>query len=161
MGPIQPLDIGRPGWLDRASTIGDGASVGGTGLPGATPPASLVAGQSISALSVSSSVSQLLTSIGGGVENNKMLELMIALLIIMSMLDQQRGSGGGSDALSKLGGMGSGMSSSGIAYSSMSYSSTVISTQYTSLSYTQLQVNQIGAGGEAGGAAPPQIDTTA
>lgn len=155
MGPIQPLDIGRLGWLDRASTIGDATQAGGTGLSGATQAAPLVAGQSISALSVSSSVSQLLSSIGGGVQDNKMLELMIALLIIMSLLEQQRSGGGGSDALGKLAGTGTGYSSTSIWYSS-----TVVSTQFTSLSYTQLQVNQIGVGNEAGGAAP-QIDTIA
>jgi|CXWL01.1.fsa_nt_gi hypothetical protein len=156
MGPIQPLGIGRPGFLDRPSTIGDAAQIPGAGLPGATQAAPLMAGQTISAMSVSSSVSQLLSSIGGGVQNNKMLEMMIALLIIMSLLEQQKGGGSGSDALSKLGGLGSGMSSSGI-----SYSSTVVSTQTTSISYTQLQVNQISGGHQAGGATQPQIDTTA
>ena len=157
MGPIQPLGIGRPDFLDRPSSIGDSTQIGGAGLPGATQAAPLMSGQTISAMGVSSSVSQLLSSIGGGVQGNKMLEMMIALLIIMSLLEQQKqGGGGGSDALSKLSGLGSGMSSSNI-----SYSSTVVTTQSASLTYTQLQVNQISGGNEAGGTTQPQIDTTA
>ncbi len=157
MGPIQPLGIGRPGFLDRPSSMGDATQIGGAGLPGATQSAPLMSGQTISAMGISSSVSQLLSSIGGGAQNNKMLEMMIALLIIMSLLEQQKQGGeGGSDALSKLSGLGSGMSSSNI-----SYSSTVVTTQSTSLTYTQLQVNQISGGNEAGGATQPQIDTTA
>jgi hypothetical protein len=154
MGPIQPLGIGRPGWLDRPSSIGDATQIGGAGLPGANQAAPLMAGQTISGLGISTSVSQLLNSVG--VQNNQMLEMMIALLIIISLLEQQRSGGDGSTALSMLGGSGSGMTSS-----TVSFSSTVVSTHFSSMTYSEMQVNQMSGGNQAGNANPPQIDTTA
>jgi hypothetical protein len=156
MGPIQPVGVGRSGWLNRPSSIDDSSRLAGAGLSGGAYAAPQIPGQTISALEVGAGVSQLLGAIGGGVENNKMLEMMIALLIIMSLLDQQRSGGGAADALSKLGELGSQFSSSNI-----SYSSTVVSTQHTSISYTQLNVNQVNQSHQAGGANPPKIDMTA
>ena len=155
MGPIQPLGIGRSGWLDRPSPIDDPSRLAGAGLAGATNGAQQISGQTMSALEVGAGVSQLLGAIGGGVENNKMLEMMIALLIIMSLLEQQR-SGGGTDALSKLADLGSQFSSSNILYSS-----TVVSTQHTSISWTQINVNQVNQSQHAGGTDSRQIDLSA
>lgn len=149
-----PLGGDRSSWFDRISHIGDPSPVSGSGLPDATQSASLIgSGQSISMLSISTSVSQMLSSIGGGVQNNAMLEMMIALLVILSMLDQQRAGNAGMNAM---GGLGAGMSSSNI-----SFSSTTISTQYNAFEYTQLTVNQIAVGNKSvGGASAPRFDTT-
>lgn len=103
-------------------------------------------------MSISSSVSQMLQSMG--VQNSQMLEMMIALLIIMSLLEQQRG-GGSTDALEQLGKSGQGMASFA------SSSSTFISAQMTSISISQTNVTQIGcAGGGNGAEGQTQIDTT-
>lgn len=155
MGPIQPLGNGRLDWLNRPSPVGDLSGAQGAGMPAAAQNSPLINGQSISMLGISSSVSQMLSSIGGGGQGNQMLEMMITLLILMSMLEQQRGCGGQvGSSLGKLGGAGGG-------FSSLSYSSTTISTQVTSLSYTQLQVTQLGSGSNpVGGANTPKFDTT-
>ena len=101
-------------------------------------------------MGISSSVSQMLSSMG--VQDNQMLQMMIALMIMMSLLEQQK-SGGGSDALSQL--MGSAQN---LASSSASYSYTYVSTESFSYSYTQF--SQISGSADAG-ANQPQIDTTA
>lgn len=101
-------------------------------------------------LSISTSVSQMLSSIGGGIQNNQMLELMVALLILMSMMEQQRDGNTGGSALGQLG--------AGVSASSFSYSSVSVSTQITSIEYTQGQINQINLGNSPPGGTRPKLD---
>ena len=154
MGPIQPLGFDRPAWIDRPGPVGDpnpsgpGAAVGGLNVSLTSSALSSTAvsmNSAVSSLGINNSISQMLRGIG--LENNKMLELMIALMIIMAMLDQQQQGGGGAsplDALQKLGAGGSGGASS-VQFSSSSYSSTSISMQYTSISYTSSAAETFGA----------------
>jgi hypothetical protein len=154
MGPIQPLGFDRPAWIDRPGPVGDpnpsgpGAAVGGLNVSLTSSALSSTAvsmNSAVSSLGINNSISQMLRGIG--LENNKMLELMIALMIIMAMLDQQQQGGGGAsplDALQKLGAGGSGGASS-VQFSSSSYSSTSISMQYSSISYTSSAAETFGA----------------
>lgn len=155
MGPIESLGFDRAGWLQRPWAVGETTQPGGAGLPGPVDQVmSQAQTQSISALSISSSVSQMMKSVG--VQNSQMLELMIALMVLMAMLEQQRG-GGGADALSELGKSGSAMSTL-----NSSISSTMISSQHTSISYTQTNITQINfsSGGGNGADGQSRIDTT-
>jgi hypothetical protein len=163
MGPIQPLGFNGPGWLDRPGQVGDpnpsgpGAAVGGlnVSLTSSTMSSTAVSMNSaVSSLGINNSISQMLRGIGGGLENNKMLEMMIALMIIMAMLDQQQQGGGGTsplDALQKLGAGGSGGAGS-VQFSSSSYSSTSISMQNTSISFTSSAAETFGAISQPDGA---------
>jgi len=150
MGPIQPLGLEASRFLDRLQNVQGSTPAEGSQGPGGAAGVAQVTGQTISAMGVRSSVSQMLSSVG--VQDNQMLQMMIALLIMMSLLEQQK-SGGGSDALSQL--MGSSLSQ---ASSSASYSYTYVSTESFSYSYTQF--SQISGAADAG-ASEPQIDTTA
>lgn len=77
--------------------------------------------------SVSMQVGEMMQSIGGGAENDKMLQMMIALMIFMSILQNQNQSGGqGSDMLSQLGGG---------SFQSVEMSSVSISSSTTTMSY--------------------------
>jgi hypothetical protein len=154
MGPIESLGFDRPGWIQRPWTVGGSQETQQAGLPNSLDPVIAQTNSTISSQSISSSVSQMLKS--AGVQNSQMLEMMIALMIIMSLLEQQRGGGSG-DALDQLAKAGQGLA--GLAGDS----STFVFTQSSSISITQTNVTQIGcAGGNASGAeGQPQIDTTA
>lgn len=152
MGPIESLGFDRPGWIQRPWTVGGSQETPQAGLPNSLDPVTQT-NSTISSQSISSSVSQMLKS--AGVQNSQMLEMMIALMIIMSLLEQQR-SGGSGDALDQLAKAGQGLA--GLAGDS----STFVFTQSSSISITQTNVTQIGcAGGSSGAEGQPQIDTTA
>ncbi len=170
MGPIQPLGFHRPALIDRPGSIGEptpgGANAGVGGINLSVTSADISSTQSsvssISALSISSNVSQLLNSIGGGVQDNKMLELMIALMIIMALLGQQQGGtsqGSEASALDRLGG-----ASTGLQINSSSYSSSSISYQHTSITFSGTAAETFDAlrqGGETENQAGKRFDSTA
>lgn len=149
MDPIQRFGADRTGrpdwpWTTPTTTI---PSKDNSALPVQLPGA--LSTQSISVLQINTSVSQMLASIGHGVQGNQMLELMIALLILMTLLEQQSTSGS----------MGrtpfQGVQNLEFSSVSASLSATQIST--TSLTFHQLQAI------ESGGAAQQQnsLDLTA
>jgi hypothetical protein len=108
-----------------------------TGL--VTPPYSS-ASNAVSSLHINAAVSQLLQGIGGGAENNKTLQMLIALLILVALLDssqQPTASAGSLDALAS--GIGQG------GYSGFSMSSTTITIEQSSMIYRSSGAESLGA----------------
>lgn len=81
---------------------------------------------------IHSAVSQMLQSVGGGIENNKMLQMLIALMILLALLEQAEGQDKAArEALAELGTRRGGQQQFFSAYSS----STTISWEYTSTTF--------------------------
>ena len=89
MGPIPPINLGSTSNMApiRSASTPAGA---GVGAPAGTPTAGVVGGGS-AITSLVSQVSQLLSSLGGGLQNDKMMRLLIALIILMAILNDQSG----------------------------------------------------------------------
>lgn len=88
----------------------------------------------------------MLSSIGGGLQNDQMLKAMITLLIIAAMLqDVLQGGGGGSQSLQSLDNGHSG------ALQGMMMSTSSFSLQYTSITFNTTAItgtnNLLGGGG--------------
>ncbi|MEK6798248.1 MAG: hypothetical protein AABZ12_04730 [Planctomycetota bacterium] len=137
------------GWQGLRRPGGVNQPDGQTTIPGLAPNAdssALGAIQTPGLLAISSvnmQVSQMLSSIGGGVQGDKTLEMMIALLILLALLQQsttaQQSSAGLLDTL------GRGKSSAPqVAYSSSTY-----------VAYHTTQIN---IGASAGQEANPSAD---
>jgi len=78
---------------------------------------------------IHSAVSQMLQAVGGGVQNDKMLQMLIALMILFALLnDMQKPDTGARDAMAELGSRGGPQQQFVSGYSS----STTISFEYTS-----------------------------
>ena len=92
MGPISAVNVGSTsgaaGVGSTASTIEPTQAFGSTGTAGLAPSDALGASQA--AMRVPSAVAQLLQSIGGGIENDKLLKLLITALILLTLLEQQQ-----------------------------------------------------------------------
>ena len=92
MGPISAVNVGSTGGAaglgSTASTIEPTQAYSSTGTAGLTSSGALGASQA--AMRVPSAVAQLLQSIGGGIENDKLLKLLIAALILLALLEQQQ-----------------------------------------------------------------------
>ncbi len=111
------------------SLIGGSQQLGSAGLGSVANPmfggTTDALGGSRAIEDVQSSVSQLLTGLGGAIDD-KLLQMLIALIILSALLEQMRGeSGGQGDALSALGGRGQGGQQGGY------FSSTTISIEQT------------------------------
>ncbi len=131
MGPIsgigggagfQPWDIqpSRPAAADSLRGAGD-AGVLGSGVSGRTNAAQ-------GAANVFAAVTELLNSIGGGVQDDELLRLLIVLMVLMAQLENQQNQlAGGGDPLGALGGGNGGTGQTISIYSS----STTISIQQT------------------------------
>lgn len=147
---IPPIQSGFPGASGptSAQTIGSnlGQSVGvSMGRTGGT-----IAGRSAN---VVSEVGQMLQSIGGGIENNKTLQMLIALMIFMALLQGAQGNQqqaqSGMELLSALGG---GAGGSGEASMSLYVEQTNISISSTTL------MASFGVGSAANGSLGQQFD---
>ena len=145
MGYIPPISIdpgGRHAGLTPAAyqTAGFGQAPGATGDAGyAASP-----GTTSAITQIHSAVSQLLQSVGGGVENDKMLRMLIALLILLALLDNsQPQAEGAQNALAQLGSRGNGQSQFLYAYTS----STTISFEYTTTTWVAGNLSSYDAGG--------------
>ncbi len=131
MGPIsgigggagfQPLDIqpSRPAAADSLRGAGDVGAVGSGASSGTNAPQG--------AADMFAAVTELLNSIGGGVQDDELLRLLIVLMVLMAMLEnQQNQSAGGGDPLRALGGSNGETGQTISIYSS----STTISIQQT------------------------------
>lgn len=114
--PIQPMIIGPSGGAGSVSPAQ--GSTGGSGATAAV--SSTMAGQSLQISNVNISVGQMLQGIGGGVENDKILQMLIALMILMALLQNlQQQQGGSSQGSSS----GSGLDASQFLGQTMSSSS--------------------------------------
>ena len=136
LGPIAPLNVGSSGnaaelsaWMHplRGGLRADTTPIGGA------PESSSAIGQTMSLTKVHSEVAQLLQGVGGGLENNKVLQMMIALLVLLALLDESLGqAGAGSNAL---GALSRGSAERPMLFSA-SVSSTTIMVQQTSMTLT-------------------------
>lgn len=137
MGPISALNNWSPGDFRRPQA--PAAPSGGSTHPGAIGDgvylrSSAVAGRSVGMLTINTQVAQLLQSIGGGVQNNQSLQLMIALLILLALLQQpQRSQRTAADAWIDLLGRGAAGLQRFSGFTSQMTSSTSISFEQTSI----------------------------
>lgn len=120
MQAIPPIDA-RP-----SSGLTPMPSLRGTGsAAGAQSPAASSSSSGTGAMSrIDSAVATMLSSIGGGVENDRMLRMLIGVMILMALLEQVFGSG------QRGGGQEQGIEAPGAGNGSLSIS-------YTSLSIEQ------------------------
>ena len=131
MGPIPPVNVG-PGSLSGSLPLNSNRSAGSAAIDAGpqgmktTPPP--LTSNMLALTRVHSAVSGLLQSIGGGLEDDKTLRMLIALIILLALLESsQNGVASSRNALASLGAGGVGQSQ----FISISYSSTTISIQQT------------------------------
>lgn len=133
--PVQSAVIGPSGGTGAVSPQ-SGVSIGSgnNSISRAT-----MVGQSVRMSNVNISVGQMLQGIGGGVENDKVLQMLIALMILMALLQnvqQQQGgssqgsSGGSLDTAQFLNSLASSNSSMSFEQSSVTLSSMTVAGAY-------------------------------
>ena len=147
--PIQLTLIGPSNGLGSIAPYSGISGAAGSNGPGSAANSTLL-GRSLQISNVNLAVTQMLQDVGGGVENDKMLQLMIALLILMALLEnmqQQQGGSGGSSG-------GSGSSFNTAQLMGMFLSSSSITIEQTTL--TMSSVNITGTYGVTGN----QLHTT-
>ncbi|UCE61677.1 MAG: hypothetical protein JSU63_07995 [Phycisphaerales bacterium] len=131
MGPLPGINHGIAGSLSYTSSVGitaenvpqltDNSGAIGAGSAGTSVSRSIT--------SINTMVTDLLQSVGGGAENDKILRMMIVLLILLALLQNQEGnSGQTSDILQSLNG-GNNNNGENIHIVSLYSSSTTISIQ--------------------------------
>jgi hypothetical protein len=151
MDPISPINIGgsRPlvgtgPTLDSSRTARPDTGLNATSLSssrGASDPAA--------ATQMASAITQLLQNIGGGLENDKMLRMLIGLIILMALLKEWfGGQESPQNALSQLGTGGDQPQCSG-AYSS----STTIMFEQTTTTIVMQSLDVYGAAADGNQAA--------
>ncbi len=127
VSPIGPGSSGRPTALDPAF-YQTGRSAQSSNLTGAALSGTPSAGTTSAVTQIHSAVSQMLQSVGGGVENDKMLQMLIALMILLALLEEmQKPDTAARDALAQLGNRGNGQAQFMSTYAS----STTVSFEYT------------------------------
>jgi len=142
MGPIQPVQLGGAG------NAGGIVNVAQAGSP--TPSS---AGQLQRVTNVGLAVSNMLQSIGGGVESDQMLKALIALMIIAALLQQTMEGGQSSNESLRALGNGRGDAIQGITLNSSS-----VSIEYTSISINSTSLAQSTGGFDNGGPLGGELD---
>ncbi len=132
-----------------ASGSAGAAAAGSTAVSSAVAKSSL----SISATMINSSVSTMLAGLGGGLEDDRMLRMIIGLLILLAMLDGERHSGASTQMLGRLT-QGSGMTEA-VAHSQFS----MISIDIQQTAEVRMGYQENPASGSPG--AGPRLDVTA
>ncbi len=130
-----------------------GGTVGGTAGGAAGSSAVAKSSLSISATMISSSVCTMLAGLGGGLDDDRMLRMIIGLLILLAMLDGERNSGASTQMLDRLT-QGSGMTQ---AAARSQFSMISIDIQQTAEVRTGYQENP----GSGSADAEPRLDVTA
>jgi len=126
MEPIQPVQAGAAESVfslsatSRSSTSVASSSVSSSGMSGVT-----------------SAISDMLSSIGGGLEKDQMLKAMIALLIMAAMLQEMFGGGNGDGQSLQSLGNGRGDAVQGMAMNASSFSFEYTSISFSSTTFTQ------------------------
>lgn len=155
--PIQPMIIGPSGGAGSVSpTPGAAGSSGST-----SPVSSTMVGRSMQISNVNMSVGQMLQGIGGGVENDKVLQMLIALMILMALLQNlQQQQGGSSGSSSQGSSNGGGLDASQFLGQTMSSSS--MSFEQSTIAFSNMTVTgAYQTTGEQPQASGQQIDTSA
>jgi len=124
------------------------------GLGSASP---LGSSNNVSLVNLGNQIGQLLQGIGGGVENNKTLQLLIGLMILMTLLEgSSKGGQSAADALSGLGGAaGRG------SYVSFEASTTSITIEHTSMTMTAAAIETMAASEDNSPSQGQKIDLAA
>lgn len=145
VGRFSPLGalLGSP--LDPTGS----ASVGNSQAAGPAP-----ATGSASFSQITQQISQLLQSIGGGAENNQMLQMMLGLLILLTLLSNSQQP---QDAISQLASAGL---SGGSPMSGFSSNASITFTKQ-SFSIQSAPPQTYAPIGGSGGASPPRLDCSA
>lgn len=158
MGPISSVSLNPA--VQNASSLG-AANIGGAAQTGATSPttAAGVLSGSQSITNVFAAVSTMMQSIGGGVENDRLMRMLIALMIILSLLQgqQEAQSQSGGNELAQLGGGANGRSS----YIGIFSSSTTIIFQQTTTQVSLSSYEQSAVGKQVPTAPGSQVDLSA
>jgi len=142
MGPIQPVHLG-----------GSTGAAGVNNITQAGAPTSPGAGQLQRVTNVGMAVSNMLQSIGGGVENDQMLKALIALMIIAALLQETLD--GGQSSHESLRSLGNGR---GDAMNGLAMNASFVSIEYTSISINSTTLSQTATGAETGGQLGGKID---
>ena len=154
MGPIPSINIGSAGGTSSPQPMPD--TVRGAATPGAATNEGAVASSNVSSRAIAmtkvhSEVAQLLQSVGGGVENNQLLRLLIAAMILLALLTGSENEGQTENqSLSSLGARGADRSQ----YVGIFASSTTITIEQTSV--TAVAFNGPAASGATTDTAAPQ-----
>lgn len=142
MGPIQPDHLGG------SSNLGGITNVAQIGAP-----TSSGAGQLQSVTNVGIAVSNMLQSIGGGVENDQMLKALITLIIIAALLQQTVE--GGQSSNESLRALGNGR---GDTIQGMAMNASFVSIESTSISINSTSISQSNGGFDGGGQLGGELD---
>ena len=106
MNIVSPVGLGSSG---RSTALGPALyqtsrAAQSANITAADNSGSLAAGTTSAVTQIHAAVSQMLRSVGGGVENDKMLQMLIALLILLTLLEQSQSQDTAArDALAQLG----------------------------------------------------------
>ncbi len=139
MGPIQPVHLGGSNHLGGITNVAQGGA-----------PAPMGAGQLQSVTNVGVAVSNMLQSIGGGLENDQMLKALIALMIIAALLQQTTEGGQSSNESLRALGNGRGDAIQGMAMNA--------SFEHTSISIDSTSISQTNGGFDGGGQLGGELD---
>jgi len=160
MNSISPLDVGGSNGLHYLGALGGGprgtsaVDGGALGLGSASP---LGYSNNVSLVNLGNQINQLLQGIGGGVENNQTLQLLIGLLILLTLLEGSSKSGqSAADALGGLGG-----AAGRETYISFVASTTSITIEHSSMSVTTPAIETMAASKANGQSQGQKIDIAA
>ncbi len=142
MEPIQPVHLGGSSNLGGITNVAQGGA-----------PTPIGAGQIQSVTNVGVAVSNMLQSIGGGVENDQMLKALIALMIIAALLQQT--TEGGKSSSESLRALGNGR---GEAVQGMATNASFVSIEHTSISINSTSISQTNGGFDGGGQLGGELD---
>ena len=125
----------------RSIDLGSTGSISPSASGGITPAAGTA--DLSRASDIQAAVGQFLESLGGGLQSDKALRMMLGLLILMAMLDKSGGgSGGASQAISDMAGLAAG-GASATSIEIRQSSTIIVASQSISVSGMQMQ----GSGG--------------
>lgn len=120
MGPISAIGTTGTSMPRQVTNTTAPSGASGTGS---------IATTSMAVSRVNSSVAQMLQNIGGGIEDNKMLRMLIAALVLLALLEEAQA--GGDNGTNLLSGLGEGQGSRS-QYVGIFSSSTTVSIEQTS-----------------------------
>jgi len=149
MNPVQPVTTGASG---PQAPAGTGALKSNNSLDPAVSSTGVSLSSTLNITLVNSQVDAMLGAIGGGVQDNKLLRMMIALLILQALLtnDSEQQQGAVASLLDSLGQADGGRRGGTIGLQSAT-SVVQIQQQSTVLATDQAVVSLTGTGGESGG----------
>ncbi len=161
MGPISSIGAGAPRPATFATTGQTGASSGAGALSnrGTLGPSQGLS-TALAMSRVQTAVSEMLRNVGGGVESNKALQMLIALVILLALMESSQNAAASSGSGLEQLGAGRG---SGAEFISLYSSSTTITFEQSTTTLTVGSVDGLNAlsGGEGMQSQGSQVDIKA